>query len=180
MRTSIGYSITETPDNDIVLVGRCTKGLIWVPSMFSFFGSAAYPLNVTHGLLLKLKEDGAVHLCQLYGGANIDIDQFASVNTIGMNKHEHGIIVGGTSESFPPLVTPPKVSGERIWVLKLDLNGNTSHNMACMLHKADVETIGINIQKMEQKLEIKKLTLKEKILPLKTQDFPLKEYFLCP
>lgn len=175
-RLSYGTSVCETADQELALVGSCTKGIIWVPG---FLGGAA--LSVKHGALLKLRADGEARLCRLYGGAApTTIDQFCSVEAIGTLSSQAGMLVSGTTESFPPLTTPPGVSGERIWVLKLDLAGNTSYNMACMLHEAGVETRKLAIQDPQLKVQPKQLLLEVTELHRPEEDFHLQECFLCP
>jgi hypothetical protein len=73
----------------------------------------------------------------LYGGPGVD--WFASAEAYGTLAADPGILVAGTTESFPPLTTPPGVSGERMWAMALDLGGNTNYNMACMVHEPGLE-----------------------------------------
>ncbi len=135
-RLAYGEAICETADGQLALAGSCSTGLYWYSPIGGLSFSPAYGY-LKHGLLLKLRGDGVPLFCRLYGGDDVDV--FSSAEAFGTPAHQPGILVAGTTESFPPLQTPPAVSGERMWVMALDLDGSTQHNMACMLHEAPVE-----------------------------------------
>lgn len=133
-RLTYGEAICETADGTLALAGSCTTGLYAYMPMGGLSPVYGY---LKHGLLLKLDGDGLPLFCRLYGGQGLDT--FGSVERFSTAAGLPGMLVAGATESFPPLQTPPGISGERLWVMALDLAGNTSHNMACMLHEAPLE-----------------------------------------
>jgi hypothetical protein len=173
-RLAYGEGICQDVNGDLAVAGSCTTGVYYWPG---FLGSTKWGY-LKHAVLLKLAKNGLPHWVSAYGGPDIDVFNFAEAFQIGTSQA--GILVGGTSESFPPYSTTVGASGERMWLMKLNLSGFTDYKMSCMLQPASLEFGPVQVRNPNLVLTSKKTEITAKELEFDPNDFRAKPHFLCP